>query len=122
MLPEVTKINDNIIGILEGVGVMPTIKTVGPYYPKLVKEFVCNMAEDIDDPTSPTFQKEDIVTAEDVEGPAPGFIAISPKMMQGTHVADIPLQSKDASGTSSGRNKETTRFLRDEIRHLDRVI
>ncbi|GAA0143233.1 hypothetical protein LIER_35700 [Lithospermum erythrorhizon] len=36
-------------------------------------------------------EKEDLLTTEDVEGQAPGFITISPKLIQGTHVADIPL-------------------------------
>ncbi|GAA0170952.1 hypothetical protein LIER_41053 [Lithospermum erythrorhizon] len=138
---------------------MPTIETVGLYYRKLAKEFIYNMAEDIDDAASPNFQKivkmltggvvdtwldkgqiassklsvkyavlhkfifdqvvqhaqsqavlepivypsmlcsilesqkEDLLTAEDVEGLAPCFITISPKLMQGTHVADIPLQA-----------------------------
>ncbi|GAA0172005.1 hypothetical protein LIER_25915 [Lithospermum erythrorhizon] len=57
MLSEVTKKNANILSILEGAGVMPTVETIGPYYPKLAKEFICNMAEDIDDPVSPNFQK-----------------------------------------------------------------
>ncbi|GAA0138776.1 hypothetical protein LIER_34976 [Lithospermum erythrorhizon] len=43
MLSELTKKNANIINILEGARVMPTVEVVGPYYPKLVKEFVCNM-------------------------------------------------------------------------------
>ncbi|GAA0161620.1 hypothetical protein LIER_17895 [Lithospermum erythrorhizon] len=46
----------------------------------------------------------------------------SPKFMQGTYVANIPLQYEDASGTSRGGNEEIARFLRDEIRHLDGVI
>ncbi|GAA0139647.1 hypothetical protein LIER_01149 [Lithospermum erythrorhizon] len=67
-------------------------------------------------------QKDDILTTIDVEGPAPGFITISPKLMQGTHVVDIHLQSEDTSGALSSGNDETARILRDEIRHLDRVI
>ncbi|GAA0185756.1 hypothetical protein LIER_33044 [Lithospermum erythrorhizon] len=50
MLSEVTKKNPNIVGILKGAGVMPTVQAVGSSYPKLVKEFVCNMNEDIVDP------------------------------------------------------------------------
>ncbi|GAA0157383.1 hypothetical protein LIER_14661 [Lithospermum erythrorhizon] len=60
MLSEVTKKNANIIGILEGAGVMPTVEAVGPYYPQLVRDFVCNMTEDIDDPASPNFQKSSL--------------------------------------------------------------
>ncbi|GAA0171802.1 hypothetical protein LIER_25754 [Lithospermum erythrorhizon] len=39
MLSEVTKKNVDIMGILKDVGVMPTVETIGPYYPKLVREF-----------------------------------------------------------------------------------
>ncbi|GAA0163497.1 hypothetical protein LIER_19345 [Lithospermum erythrorhizon] len=35
MLSEVTKKNADIMGILEDAGVMPTVETVGPYFPKL---------------------------------------------------------------------------------------
>ncbi|GAA0155644.1 hypothetical protein LIER_13330 [Lithospermum erythrorhizon] len=258
MLSEMTKKNPNIIGILEGAGVMPTVEAVGPYYPQLVRGFVCNMTKDIDDPASINFQKvtfcnftfdfspslvnafygranggetsynlqlseivkvltggvvdtwpdkglpssklsvkyavmhkvgvenwvpithtiivsetlamvlymigtralfnlgqfifdqvvqhaqshailkpiaypsmlcsileshkEDILTAEDVEGLAPGFITISPKLMQGTQVADIPLVTVDTGGASGSGTDETAKILRDEIRYLDGVI
>ncbi|GAA0182951.1 hypothetical protein LIER_30460 [Lithospermum erythrorhizon] len=52
MLFEATKKNPNIMNILEGAGVMPTVAIVGPYYLKQVREFICNMTEDIDDHTS----------------------------------------------------------------------
>ncbi|GAA0141464.1 hypothetical protein LIER_02601 [Lithospermum erythrorhizon] len=38
-------------------------------------------------------QKSDILTTKDIEWPAPGFITISPKLMQETHVAHIPLRA-----------------------------
>ncbi|GAA0172164.1 hypothetical protein LIER_26043 [Lithospermum erythrorhizon] len=57
MLSEATKKNANIMGILEDAGVMPTIKIVGPYYPKIVRELICNMRNDIDDPKRPNIQK-----------------------------------------------------------------
>ncbi|GAA0184192.1 hypothetical protein LIER_31480 [Lithospermum erythrorhizon] len=57
-----------------------------------------------------------------LESPAPGFITISPKLIQGTHVPNISLQAKETSGESGSRNEETARILRDEIRHLDGVI
>ncbi|GAA0167472.1 hypothetical protein LIER_22399 [Lithospermum erythrorhizon] len=124
ILSEVIKKNSRIIGILEGIGVIPIVDTVGPYYPKLVKEFVCNMAEDIDDPTSPNFQsilnyqKEDILTTEDVEGPGLGFITISPKLIQ----VLVSSQVEDDSSASGGGNEERAKFLRDKICHLDGVI
>ncbi|GAA0141465.1 hypothetical protein LIER_02602 [Lithospermum erythrorhizon] len=58
LLSENTKKNVDIMSILEGAGFMPTVKTVGPYYPQLVREFIFNMTEDIDDPMNPNFQKE----------------------------------------------------------------
>ncbi|GAA0156392.1 hypothetical protein LIER_13903 [Lithospermum erythrorhizon] len=67
-------------------------------------------------------QKEDIDIAKDVEGPAPGFITISPKLMQGTHVADIPLVAVDTGGTSGSGTDETTKILRADIKHLEVVI
>ncbi|GAA0145421.1 hypothetical protein LIER_36126 [Lithospermum erythrorhizon] len=45
-------------------------------------------------------QKEDILTTDDVKGLSPGFITISRKLMQGTHVADIPLVTTDIGGAS----------------------
>ncbi|GAA0159450.1 hypothetical protein LIER_16220 [Lithospermum erythrorhizon] len=131
--------------------VMPTVEAVGCYYTKLFKEFVCNMTEDNDDPVSPNIQNvtfcnlvkhaqshdvlkpiaypsmlcgilKDILTAENIEGPAPGFITISPKLMQGTHVADIPLVTTETGGVSGSGTDETTKVMRDEIRHLDGVI
>ncbi|GAA0149559.1 hypothetical protein LIER_08704 [Lithospermum erythrorhizon] len=67
-------------------------------------------------------QKEDILTVEDVEGPAPGFITISPKLIQGTHVADIPPVTVDTGGASGSGTDESAKILRDEIRHLDGII
>ncbi|GAA0163831.1 hypothetical protein LIER_19605 [Lithospermum erythrorhizon] len=58
MLFENTKKNVDIISSLEEAGVMPTVETDGPYYPQLVRKFICNMIENIDDPVSPNFQKE----------------------------------------------------------------
>ncbi|GAA0152989.1 hypothetical protein LIER_37603 [Lithospermum erythrorhizon] len=68
MLSEVTKKNANIIGIVEGAGVIPTVETVGPYYPKLVKEFIYNIAEDVDDLASRNFQKVDETTGASGNG------------------------------------------------------
>ncbi|GAA0181473.1 hypothetical protein LIER_30248 [Lithospermum erythrorhizon] len=209
MLSEVTKKNANIIGILEGAGVMPTIEAVGPYFPKLVTfrnftfdfspyiingyfgrakggemgynlkltkifkvltggaidiwldkglpssklsakvlymigtgalfnsgqfifvqtvqhgqshamlkpiaypSMLCSILQD---------RKEDILTAADEEGPFPGLITISPKLMQDTHVADIPLALIDAGGASGSSTDGTTQLLRDEILHLDGPI
>ncbi|GAA0151771.1 hypothetical protein LIER_10420 [Lithospermum erythrorhizon] len=45
------------MGILKDARVMPTVESVGPYFPKLVREFICNMTDDIDKPESVHFQK-----------------------------------------------------------------
>ncbi|GAA0153206.1 hypothetical protein LIER_11503 [Lithospermum erythrorhizon] len=47
-------------------------------------------------------QKEDIITATDLEGPAHGFITISPKLMQGTHT----YPPKEQKARSSPRQAE----------------
>ncbi|GAA0173984.1 hypothetical protein LIER_27472 [Lithospermum erythrorhizon] len=57
MMSKVTQKNSNIMGILEEAGVMSTVEAAGPYYPKLVQEFICNMSEDIDDIESPHYHK-----------------------------------------------------------------
>ncbi|GAA0160596.1 hypothetical protein LIER_17115 [Lithospermum erythrorhizon] len=57
MLSKITQKNPNIMGILEEVGVMPTVATIGPYYPKLVREFIFNMTEDVDDHASANYHK-----------------------------------------------------------------
>ncbi|GAA0155340.1 hypothetical protein LIER_38065 [Lithospermum erythrorhizon] len=66
--------------------------------------------------------KEDVLTAEDIEGPSRGFITISPKLMQVTHVVDIPLVTVD-TGRASGRGPdETAKVLIDEISHLEWIV
>ncbi|GAA0169307.1 hypothetical protein LIER_23825 [Lithospermum erythrorhizon] len=67
-------------------------------------------------------QKVDILTAKDVKGPAPRFITISPKLMQGTHATHIPLRAVETRSGSGTGNEETARFLRDEVKHLDCMI
>ncbi|GAA0176116.1 hypothetical protein LIER_29168 [Lithospermum erythrorhizon] len=156
MMSENTKKNPDIMSILEDAGVMPTVEIVSPYYPKLIREFICNMTEDIDDPESPNFkstgasfnlgqfifdktiqhaqsyaglnpiaypsmlcsimkaQHSDIIVADDEEAPSPGYITISPKLLQGTHVADIPLRVVETGSGSGPGNEETTRFIRNE--------
>ncbi|GAA0158337.1 hypothetical protein LIER_15394 [Lithospermum erythrorhizon] len=58
--------------------------------------------------------KEDILTAADKEGPFPGVITISPKLMQGTYVTDIPLAHVDVGGASGSSTDGTVQLLRDE--------
>ncbi|GAA0144911.1 hypothetical protein LIER_42830 [Lithospermum erythrorhizon] len=67
-------------------------------------------------------QKENILTAEDVEGPTLGFITISPKLMQGTYVADTPLATVDAGGALGSNTNGTAQLLRDKIHYLEGVI
>ncbi|GAA0161168.1 hypothetical protein LIER_17544 [Lithospermum erythrorhizon] len=54
--------------------------------------------------------------------PPPRAITISPKLMEGTHIADIPLALVDAGGASGSSTDGTARLLKDEIRYLDGVI
>ncbi|GAA0144786.1 hypothetical protein LIER_42827 [Lithospermum erythrorhizon] len=167
MLSEVTKMNADIMGILEDAGVIPTVEIVDPYFPKLVREFICNMTYDIDEHENVYFQKatlrnytidfspslmnayygranggktgaklklsqiakvltgaqqHDILIAADEEAQFSGFITISPKLLQGTHVANIPLRAIETGSRSGAGNEETARFLRDEIKYLDGVI
>ncbi|GAA0152241.1 hypothetical protein LIER_10769 [Lithospermum erythrorhizon] len=168
LLTKVTQKNPNIMSILEKVGVMPTVEAAGPYYPKLVREFICNMTEDIDDIVSPNHHKvlymigigasfdlgrvifdqtvqyahvvlkpiaypsilysillaqnEDILTKDDTEGLALGVITISPKLMEGIHVVDVPLAPLAEEGASGSHTNGTVQLLRDEIKYLNGVI
>ncbi|GAA0160835.1 hypothetical protein LIER_17297 [Lithospermum erythrorhizon] len=67
-------------------------------------------------------QNEDILTADYTEGPSTGLITISPKLIEGTHVADMPLTPLTDEGTSGNRPDGTVQLLRDEIGYLDGVI
>ncbi|GAA0157211.1 hypothetical protein LIER_43397 [Lithospermum erythrorhizon] len=78
-------------------------------YPSLL----CNIIE---------AQQPDILTAADEEAPSHGFTTISPKLLQGTHVADIPLRAIETGSGSGAGNEATARFLKDEIKQLDGVI
>ncbi|GAA0142954.1 hypothetical protein LIER_03744 [Lithospermum erythrorhizon] len=66
--------------------------------------------------------KEDILTANDTEGLPSGTITISPKLLERTHVADIPLAPVDVGGASGSNTDRTAQLLMDEIRYLDGVI
>ncbi|GAA0164455.1 hypothetical protein LIER_20085 [Lithospermum erythrorhizon] len=57
MLSKVTRKNPNIMTFLEEAGVMPMVEATGPYYPKLVREFICNMTEDTNDISSSNHHK-----------------------------------------------------------------
>ncbi|GAA0171528.1 hypothetical protein LIER_25535 [Lithospermum erythrorhizon] len=64
-------------------------------------------------------QHSNILTAVDEEAPSLGFITISPKLLQGTYVVDMPLKAVETGDASGAGNHETARFIRDEIRHLE---
>ncbi|GAA0172165.1 hypothetical protein LIER_26044 [Lithospermum erythrorhizon] len=66
-------------------------------------------------------QHPDILTTADEETPSPGFITISPKLLQGTHVADIPLRAVETGGASDSGNDGTAQILRDERSGIWRV-
>ncbi|GAA0141189.1 hypothetical protein LIER_02393 [Lithospermum erythrorhizon] len=57
-----------------------------------------------------------------MEGLPPGTITISPKLLEGTHVVDIPLAPVDVGGASGSSTDGTAQLLWDEIRYLDGVI
>ncbi|GAA0152533.1 hypothetical protein LIER_43183 [Lithospermum erythrorhizon] len=40
-----------------GADVVPTVDNSGPYWPKLVREFICNLTKEICDPESDNYQK-----------------------------------------------------------------
>ncbi|GAA0162918.1 hypothetical protein LIER_18909 [Lithospermum erythrorhizon] len=67
-------------------------------------------------------QKEDVLTINDSEELPPGTITISPKLLEGIYVTDIPLAQVDAGGASGSSTDGTTQLLRDKIRYLDGVI
>ncbi|GAA0159514.1 hypothetical protein LIER_16268 [Lithospermum erythrorhizon] len=67
-------------------------------------------------------QQPDILTTADEEANFLGFITINPKLLQITHVADISLRVIEIGSGSGAGNEESTRFLRDEIKHLDGMI
>ncbi|GAA0166757.1 hypothetical protein LIER_21842 [Lithospermum erythrorhizon] len=111
----VTNKNANIMRILEEeVGVMPTIEAVGPYYPKLsyavlkpiaYPSLLYNIIES---------QHSNIITTADVEGPFLGILTIIPKLLQGTHVADIPLSTIETGTTSGAVLEARLRSLEDD--------
>ncbi|GAA0184251.1 hypothetical protein LIER_31539 [Lithospermum erythrorhizon] len=166
MLSEVTKNIADIMGILEYVGIMPTIDALGPHYPKIVREFIYNMIDDVNDTESINFQKSpvhdrhkglfnfgqftfdqtvqyaqshvilnpiaypgllcnimedhhpDILTTMDEEALSPGFLTVSPKLLQGTHVTNIPLRPCKIGGSFGVGQDETIRIIRDEMGFL----
>ncbi|GAA0159738.1 hypothetical protein LIER_16446 [Lithospermum erythrorhizon] len=125
ILFDVTKKNVDIMGILEDVSVMSTVETIGPYDPYIVKEFICNMTDDVDDPESDNFQRgtlrnstidfsPDIINAY--------FGSVNGGRNRGTHVVDIPLKATETGRSSGSGNEGTAKILKDEIRHLEGVI
>ncbi|GAA0156797.1 hypothetical protein LIER_14202 [Lithospermum erythrorhizon] len=54
-LSESTLKNDTYVDILEESGMLAIIGDIGPHWPSLVREFICNLSEDIADPTNPMF-------------------------------------------------------------------
>jgi hypothetical protein len=47
---------DEIVNLIKEAGLMKTVSKLGPCYEQLVKEFLVNIPEDCDDPTSDDFQ------------------------------------------------------------------
>ncbi|GAA0163826.1 hypothetical protein LIER_39667 [Lithospermum erythrorhizon] len=57
VLSDVTKRNMVIMNIIKEVGILSVVDNVGPYWPKLVREFICNLPRDVDDSESNNYQK-----------------------------------------------------------------
>ncbi|GAA0144692.1 hypothetical protein LIER_35985 [Lithospermum erythrorhizon] len=64
---------------------------------EIVREFIYNITDDVDDPESENFQK-------------------------GTHVADIHLRAVETGGASSSDNEGTAPILKHKIKYLESVI
>ncbi|GAA0167688.1 hypothetical protein LIER_22563 [Lithospermum erythrorhizon] len=54
---DVTKRNMVIMNIIKEAGILSVVENVGPYWPKLVHEFICNLPRDVDDPESNNYHK-----------------------------------------------------------------
>ncbi|GAA0175103.1 hypothetical protein LIER_41848 [Lithospermum erythrorhizon] len=68
------------------------------------------------------YQHSDVFTDIDEEVNSAGFITISPKLLHGTHVANIPLKLVKTNRASGSGNEMTTKILKDEVRDLEGVI
>ncbi|GAA0148036.1 hypothetical protein LIER_07586 [Lithospermum erythrorhizon] len=58
VMSDVTKRNMVIMNILKEIEILSVFNNVGPYWPKLVREFICNLTRDVDDPESDNYHKE----------------------------------------------------------------
>ncbi|GAA0173741.1 hypothetical protein LIER_27296 [Lithospermum erythrorhizon] len=56
-------------------------------------------------------QHNNILTTNETEGAALGVITINPKLMEGTHVVDVPLAPLDEEGASGSHTDGTVRLL-----------
>ncbi|GAA0163473.1 hypothetical protein LIER_43647 [Lithospermum erythrorhizon] len=57
VLSDVTKRNKTIMKIINEAGMESVVNNVGPHWPKLVREFICNLPRDVDDPESDNYHK-----------------------------------------------------------------
>ncbi|GAA0155176.1 hypothetical protein LIER_12961 [Lithospermum erythrorhizon] len=57
VLSDVTKRNMVIMNIIKEAGILSVVENVGPYWPKLVREFICNLPRDVNDPKSNNYHK-----------------------------------------------------------------
>ncbi|GAA0184114.1 hypothetical protein LIER_31411 [Lithospermum erythrorhizon] len=56
-LSEATMKNQTYMDIIEESGMLVISADIGPQWPSIVREFICNLNEDIVDPSNPMFQK-----------------------------------------------------------------
>ncbi|GAA0171687.1 hypothetical protein LIER_41202 [Lithospermum erythrorhizon] len=57
VLLDVTKRNKTIMKIINETGMESVVNNVGPHWPKLVREFICNLPRDVDDAESDNYHK-----------------------------------------------------------------
>ncbi|GAA0144492.1 hypothetical protein LIER_24732 [Lithospermum erythrorhizon] len=56
-MSKVTIKNQTYMDIMEESGMLAIVGDIGPYWPSLVREFICNLSEDIVDPSNSMFHK-----------------------------------------------------------------
>ncbi|GAA0174884.1 hypothetical protein LIER_28175 [Lithospermum erythrorhizon] len=113
--------NQKYIDILQDAEVLSILSDIGPHWPQLVKEFVCNVSEEIADPASSMFHKLGDIVREltgkaftvcpskgqlqasacsslskgDSLGEDAKSLTISDKLMKGKHVIDVEFNAAD---------------------------
>ncbi|GAA0139876.1 hypothetical protein LIER_01337 [Lithospermum erythrorhizon] len=149
VLLDVTKRNVVIMNILKEAGILSVIDNVGLYWLKLIREFICNLTRDVNDPESNNYYKVtlrnymfncslDLINehyGRTNEGDTGDSLLISDIIVstltagsvitwppKRTHVADVPLQDVSPDEIITGGQIAVVKILQDEIAHLDGMI